>query len=331
MSTIRFERSAAIGSIVLANPPLNRIDLRYAPALREAVHAASESDIRVLMVRAEGPNFSMGGEVREWPGKDINWFRTFVAEVNTSYRAIEALRVPTVAVVRGLAFGGGFELALACDLILATESAQIGLVETTLGLFPLMGGVPRAVARAGLGRGKELAMLGRRHSAATLERWGLINQVVPDEELANAGLSLARQVAAGPTVAYRAVKRLANATVTGFVPDMRDYIAKASVVVLPLRVGAGTKHRVFQAMCMKKPVVCTAVAAEGIALTHGETAMLADDPETFATATVSLLQDAALRQRLGERGRQLVLDRYDWRAIYERLEEAFQEAVRKRK
>ena len=82
---------------------------------------------------------------------------------------------------------------------------------------------------------------------------------------------------------------------------------------------------------MKKPIVCTAVAAEGIALTDGETAMLADDPETFARATVSLLQDAALRQKLGGRGRQLVLDRYDWRAIYERLEETFQEAVRKRK
>jgi glycosyltransferase involved in cell wall biosynthesis len=129
------------------------------------------------------------------------------------------------------------------------------------------------------------------------------------------------------------VKALAGdgVIVTGFVPDMREYVAHASVVVMPLRAGAGTKHRVFQAMCMKKPVVCTAVAAEGIALTDGETALLADEPETFANATVSLLQDTALRQRLGERGRQLVLDRYDWRAIYERLEEAFQEAVRKRK
>ena len=81
-----------------------------------------------------------------------------------------------------------------------------------------------------------------------------------------------------------AVKALASdrVIVTGFVPEMREYVARASVVVMPLRAGAGTKHRVFQALCMKKPVVCTAVAAEGIALTHGETAMLADDPETFA-------------------------------------------------
>jgi enoyl-CoA hydratase/carnithine racemase len=109
--TIRFERDGAVGSIVLANPPYNRLDLRFAEALRIAVHQASESNIRVLVVRSEGPHFSFGGEVREWPGKDVNWFRTFVAEVNFSYRAIEMLKIPTVAVVRGVAFGGGFELA----------------------------------------------------------------------------------------------------------------------------------------------------------------------------------------------------------------------------
>src|ERR1700688_5324599 len=108
MDTIRFEQKGTIGSIVLANPPFNRLDLRFSKALREAVHRASESGIRVLVVRAEGPNFSFGGEVREWPGKDVNWFRTFVAEVNQSYRAVEALRVPTLASVQGIARVGGF-------------------------------------------------------------------------------------------------------------------------------------------------------------------------------------------------------------------------------
>src|SRR6202047_3702979 len=123
MTTVRFERDGAIGKIVLANPPFNRVDLRFAEALRAAVHEASACDIRVLVVGSEGPHFSFGGEVREWPGKDVNWFRTFVAEVNASYRAIEALRVPTLASVQGIAMGGGFELALACDLIIAAEDA----------------------------------------------------------------------------------------------------------------------------------------------------------------------------------------------------------------
>ena len=80
MQTVRFERDNTVGRIVLANPPFNRLDLRFSECLRQAVHDASESDIRVVLVKAEGPHFSFGGEVREWPGKDINWFRTFVAE-----------------------------------------------------------------------------------------------------------------------------------------------------------------------------------------------------------------------------------------------------------
>src|ERR1700674_4507150 len=148
MTTIRFERDGAIGNIVLANPPFNRLDLRFAEALRAAVHQASESDIRVLVVRSEGPHFSLGGEVREWPGKDINWFRTFVADVSASYRAIGALRVPTVAVLRGLAFGGGLELALACDFIVAAEDAIFRCVEVTTGMVPIAGGVQRLAERA---------------------------------------------------------------------------------------------------------------------------------------------------------------------------------------
>jgi len=160
MTTIRFERDGAIGSIVLANPPFNRLDLRFAEVLRAAVREASESDIRVLVVRAEGPHFSFGGEVREWPGKDVNWFRTFVADVNVSYRAIEMLKVPTVAVVQGIAFGGGFELALACDFLVAAENATLRCVEVTTAMLPIAGALQRIAERAGRARAPRFAMLG---------------------------------------------------------------------------------------------------------------------------------------------------------------------------
>src|SRR5260370_30580569 len=102
--TIRFERQDAIGRIVLANPPYNRLDLQFSECLRQAVHDASESDIRVVVIQAEGPHFSFGGEVREWPGKDVNWFRTFVAESNPSLRTPDALGVPPIPPVSGLSF-----------------------------------------------------------------------------------------------------------------------------------------------------------------------------------------------------------------------------------
>src|SRR5579863_2971676 len=149
MRTIRFERDGAIGNIILANPPFNRLDLRFTEALRVAVHQAGQSDIRVLVVRSEGPHFSFGGEVREWPGKDVNWFRTFVAEVNASYRAIETLKIPTVAVVQGIAFGGGFELALACDFLVTTPDAVFRCVEVTTGMLPLAGALQRLAERVG--------------------------------------------------------------------------------------------------------------------------------------------------------------------------------------
>jgi enoyl-CoA hydratase/carnithine racemase len=99
-NTIRFERQNPVGRIILANPPYNRLDLQFSECLRQAVHDASESDIRVLVVQAEGPHFSFGSDLREWTDKDVNWFRTSIAEVNLSYRAIEALRVPTIAAVQ---------------------------------------------------------------------------------------------------------------------------------------------------------------------------------------------------------------------------------------
>lgn len=130
-----------------------------------------------------------------------------------------------------------------------------------------------------------------------------------------------------------AIQRLAGprVTVTGMVPDIRDYIARAAVVALPLRIGSGQKHRVFQSLAMEKPVVTTSVGAEGIALEHDVTALLSNDPAQIARHIVELLRDPARRARIGRAGRQLVLDRYEWSANYRLLDRVFEEAVRKRR
>jgi enoyl-CoA hydratase/carnithine racemase len=211
MTTIRFERRESIGSIVLASPPYNRIDSQYATTLREAVHAASVSDIRVLLIRAEGPHFSLGGEVREWPGKDINWFRTFVADVNASYRAIEALRVPTVAAVRGLAFGGGLELALACDFIVAADDAVFRCVEVTTGMLPIAGGLQRLAERAGRARASRFSMLGEPILGKEAGELGIVSHVVSAAKVDAEAQALAQRLATGPTRSYAATRTLLKA------------------------------------------------------------------------------------------------------------------------
>jgi enoyl-CoA hydratase/carnithine racemase len=198
-------------SIVLANPPYNRIDLQYAASLREAVSAASTSDIRVLLIRAEGPHFSLGGEVREWPGKDINWFRTFVADVGASYRAIEALRVPTVAAVRGLSFGGGFELALACDFVVAAEDAVFRCVEVTTGMLPIAGGLQRLAERVGRARASRYSMLGEPILGKEAGELGIASHVVPADKVEAVALALAQRLATGPTRSYAATRTLLKA------------------------------------------------------------------------------------------------------------------------
>src|SRR5580692_4384782 len=213
--TIRFERENGVGRIVLANPPFNRLDLQFSECLRQAVHEASESDIRVLVIQAEGPHFSFGGEVREWPGKDINWFRTFVTEVNLSYRAIEALRVPTVAVVQGFAFGGGFELALNCDFIVAADNAVFRCVEVTTGMLPIAGALQRLAERVGRSRASRFAMLGEPISGTLAGQLGIATDVVPEGEVAATAEALAKKLAVGPTRSYAETRTLLKAWSAG--------------------------------------------------------------------------------------------------------------------
>src|SRR6266850_3676182 len=196
--------AAAPSRIVYANPPHNYLDKRFCESLANAIHEASESDVRVVLVRAEGPNFSFGGEVREWPGKDVNWFRTFVAEVNQSYRALEALRVPTVAAVHGITFGGGFELALNCDFIVAAENAIFRCVEVTTGMLPIAGALQRLAERAGRTRASRFSMLGEPILGKQAGELGIATHVVPEAKLDAEANTLAKRLASGPTRSYAA-------------------------------------------------------------------------------------------------------------------------------
>jgi enoyl-CoA hydratase/carnithine racemase len=123
---------------------------------------------------------------------------------------LEAFPLPIVAAVQGACIGGGLEMALACDFIIAGRSAKIGSVEATIGLNPLMGAIQRQVQRAGIARAKEMAMLGRRYDAETMEKWNIINRVVEDEKLDEAAMILALELANGPTLAHRITKQIAN-------------------------------------------------------------------------------------------------------------------------
>jgi len=135
----------------------------------------------------------------------------------------------------------------------------------------------------------------------------------------------------GPFVPPEIAARAGNGIeVTGPVDDIRPEVERATVVVVPIRVGGGTRFKILEAMAMGKAVVSTTVGAEGIDVRHGRDILLADEPEDFAVQVGRLLENASLRQRMGTAGRALIEGRYCWGASVARLEEFYAELLARR-
>jgi enoyl-CoA hydratase/carnithine racemase len=210
MSAIEYRKDGAVGVVTMSKPPHNLIDNAMLDELTGAYARAVAEGCRSILLRSSMRHFCAGA--------DLNFIaaeRASQQELEALWNALEEVPIPTVAAVHGAALGGGFELALMCDMIVAADTASFGMAEATLGLLPLLGGVQRVVQRCGPARGKELAMFGRRQDPHALERWGVINLVTAESELAAVSLSWAKQLAAGATVALRAIKTVANLSSQG--------------------------------------------------------------------------------------------------------------------
>ena len=214
MTTVKIEMDGAVGIVSLAKPPPNLIHDAMIADLLAAYRSAVAEGARAIILKSDMRHFSAGAEMSSFTdGKtviqhDADQFLEFLD-------VLENAPVPTVAAVHGAALGGGLELALTCDMIVAADTAYFGQVENIVGLIPLLGGTQRLVQRAGVVRAKEIALIGRRHSAEAFERWGIINHVVPEEELQTAAMSFARQLAAGPTKVLNGIKQQANLAANG--------------------------------------------------------------------------------------------------------------------
>lgn len=208
MNTILYEKDGAVGVVTMSNPPHNLIGNAFMTDLLDAYTRAVEQGCRAILLRSAMRHFCAGADVAGFG--DGGGRRHDEASFESLLDSLENIPVPTVAAVHGGALGGGFELALTCDMIVAADTAFFGMAEASLGLIPLLGGVQRVVQRVGPARAKEMAMFGRRHDPVALERWGVINLVAAESELPSVSMSWARQLAAGPTVALKGIKQLAN-------------------------------------------------------------------------------------------------------------------------
>jgi enoyl-CoA hydratase/carnithine racemase len=211
MTTVHVERSGDVGVLVIDSPPLNLFGEQLTGDLIGALDDVARDLPRALLIRAEGEVFTGGADVHVFQGKSPAEASDFFAELIAITQRLEDLPIPTLASVHGLCLTAGFELSLACDMIWAAESARFGLVEIVVGLTPAMGGTQRVAERAGPARARELVMSGGLYEAATLERWNVVNRMVPDGDLREKSMRFAERLAAGPTLANAATKRMVRA------------------------------------------------------------------------------------------------------------------------
>jgi enoyl-CoA hydratase/carnithine racemase len=204
---------AGVAVVTVDHPPLNLFDQQLHLALREALAELETSRPRAALVRAEGKVFSGGVNVKQVfhpmvQEGDIDGVTRYFSELVEFGRRLHHLPFPTVFAAHGLTLTWAFELALACDLIIATPSASFGLIEATVGLTPAMGGTQRLAQRAGIGRARLLVMSAERFGAEELERWGVVDRLLPEEGFDTAARAVAARLAAGPTRAHAATKEI---------------------------------------------------------------------------------------------------------------------------
>jgi enoyl-CoA hydratase len=219
---VRLERDGAVAAMVLHNPPLNLFGAAAFQALNECLDEVAGSDARALVWRAEGELFTGGADVNVFQQiVDAGGDRSDLSfePLLGAVQRLEALPIPTLALVHGLCLTAGLEVSLGCDMIWASESAQFGLVEAVVGLTPGAGGTQRMAVRAGPARAREFVVSAGLYDAATLERWNVVNRVVADDDLLEKGMRFAHRLAAGPTKAHAGTKRIVRAYLEGGIDE----------------------------------------------------------------------------------------------------------------
>jgi len=210
--TLIVETDAGVTLIRLNRPgALNALNSRLLEELVQALDAAeADEGVRCVVLTGSERAFAAGADITEM--SDKTYAEMFAADFfSQGARRIEAFRKPIVAAVAGFALGGGCELAMLCDFIIAAESARFGQPEINLGVMPGIGGTQRLTRLVGKSKAMDMILTARMMDAAEAERAGLVSRVVPDDKLIEEAIGAARKIAAQSPLAVMMNKELVDA------------------------------------------------------------------------------------------------------------------------
>ena len=218
---VRIRRDGPVGHLVLDHPPVNVLTSEVLEALERAFdRAEADPEIRALVLESAAPKaFAAGADIRAMATMGPEEARRHGRRGQSATERIERSPLPVIAAVHGACLGGGTEIVLACDFVLAADDAVFGQPEIRLGVMPGWGGTQRLPRRVGALRAREWILTGRPVPAAEAARQGLVLQVTAREELDPAATALAREIAALPATAVAAAKYALHRAIDRGLPD----------------------------------------------------------------------------------------------------------------
>ncbi len=240
-STVHMRQRDGVATLTLDNPPLNLLTMQLREQLaQQATRLRDDPACRAVVITGTGKTFSAGSDISEFPpGATAGTERA--KQEHALFTVIEQLPQPTIATLRGHVLGGGLELALACDLRVADETARLGLPEVNLGLLPCGGGTQRLPRLIGAAKAKMMLLTGEYIDVTRAEQYGLVDRVTPADEAGAAAQQLAARIAAAPPATTRAIK---TAVARGLSEGMATGLALEEQLVGPLFASAETQHAV---------------------------------------------------------------------------------------
>jgi 2-oxoglutaroyl-CoA hydrolase len=206
---VEIDEAKERADIILDRPPLNVITMQQRGQLRSAFEALDLDDrVRIIVLRAAGEHFSSGGSIKGF----LEASPEEVSELAWNIAAPQRCSKPVIAANRGYCFGVGFEISLACDFRIVSETCQYSLPEQKLGQIPGSGGSARLQAMVGITRTKDIVMRSRRIPGKQAYEWGVATECVPDDRLENTVDALAEELRGFSPLAQRTAKKLLNDT-----------------------------------------------------------------------------------------------------------------------
>ena len=225
--TIRFEKQENIAIITINRPEaLNALNSTVVGELEQVISevetGVAAGEIFAMILTGEGRSFVAGADIGEQYPMDVAAGRKWGQRGSAIFRRIEKLEIPTIAAVNGFALGGGCEIAMSCDIILASEKAKFGQPEVGLGITPGFSGTQRLPRRVGIAKAKELIFSGKMIKADEAKEMGLVNAVFAPEELMNGAIAMAKSFTVNAPIAVKYAKACID---RGMQMDIDDGIA----------------------------------------------------------------------------------------------------------